>query len=83
MKREIDVLGLSKTEVAVAEVKNSTSGFSDEAVSDAAALAVRLGADHLVLAATDNWEVARKDDVRSLAQQQVKVTVIGFGEMQT
>lgn len=52
--REIDVLGVSRDEISVAEVKNSCGAFTDPVVSDTAELARALGADHLVLAAVDD-----------------------------
>jgi hypothetical protein len=53
--REVDLLGVSHEALAVGEAKGSSRQMTDEGVRDAAALAQRLGADMLVLAADDDW----------------------------
>jgi hypothetical protein len=83
--REIDVLGVSREEVAVAEVKNSTSGFSDPVVVDTAALARNLKVDHLVLAAIDDWNPNRRKEVQELAAARFGkvVTILGLADLAT
>jgi hypothetical protein len=80
--REIDVLGISRDEIVVSEVKNSSRSFTDAVVIDTAKLSRDLLADHLILAATDDWDVHRIDEVTTLARTIVpKVTVLGLAEL--
>jgi hypothetical protein len=81
--REIDVLAISRQEVAVAEVKMASAGFSDTVVLDTAELARSLQADHLVLAAIDDWNPDDREAVRKAAtgQFQKKVTVVGLTDL--
>jgi hypothetical protein len=68
-RREIDVLGISRTELIVAEVKNRSSGFGGNAVRDAAVLATALRAGRLILACLDVWEQALRNDAHIQARR--------------
>jgi hypothetical protein len=82
-KREIDVLGLSRESVAVADVKTSAGGFSDADVLEAATVATQLKADRLVLATLDDWDSTRKRDVETRATSATSsaVAVIGLRDL--
>jgi len=78
----MDVLGISRDEIVVSEVKNSANGFTDLVVVDTADLSARLLADHLILAAIDDWDADRHEEVRQLALTRVqRVTVVGLNEL--
>lgn len=53
--REVDLLGVTHEALVVGEAKASPSQVTEAVVRDAAALAQRLGADTLVLAADGDW----------------------------
>lgn len=80
--REIDVLAISRSEVLISEVKSSVGGFPDPVVLSAAQLASDLKADHLVLAALDDWTADRKAEVAALAiGHGPRMTVIGLEDL--
>jgi hypothetical protein len=81
-KRELDVLGVSHTQVVVAEVKNAANAFTAPVITDAADLARQLEADHLVLAALNEWRGSTKAEALALAQAKIaNVSVIGLSDL--
>lgn len=80
--REVDVLALSHSQLILAEVKTAAAGFSDAIVDSVAAMAATTTADHLVLAALDDWIDGHRNHVRELAKAKVsEVTVIGLADI--
>jgi hypothetical protein len=83
--REIDILALSRQSLIVAEVKARHSAFDEAAVAYAVDIANRTVADHLVIAALDDWDPAAKADVVAAAQATSTGTVsaISLGDLQS
>jgi hypothetical protein len=82
LHREVDVIGISRSELIVAEVKNASSAFNRGVIVDSAKLAVALNADRLVLASLDDWSAGRKDLASRIATRYLpNVTVIGLSDV--
>jgi hypothetical protein len=82
IRREIDVLAISRTELILAEVKTAVGGFTVDALNGAADLALATKADHLVLAALGEWPTAERTAAAGIADRSgVKLTLLGLEEL--
>lgn len=79
--KEVDLLGVSRTEVVVGEVKTSLA-LLPEACAERAQLCRDLGASHLVLATLEEWtQDARKTAEQAAKDAGVKVRLLGGSDL--
>lgn len=80
--REIDVLGLSRTELVVSEVKNRTTGFSGREVQKAVEVAEAVGASTLALMSLERFPAGDRSAVERLARgYQGRLLIAGLDEL--